>query len=103
MQPTSRVLVARVTNLTFPGSECQPLRIGDYPDLHFNRAIVQRYCEDYGPALDGFRVAAQLDPELPWKTEVDAILQVLSKLDDGCSGTGPLFKVGLYKLNAFDP
>ena len=66
--------------------------IGDYPDLHFNRAIVQRYCEEYGAALDGFRVAARLDPGLPWKAEVDAIIQVLNKLDDGCSGTGPLFK-----------
>ena len=42
--------------------------------------------------MDGFRTAAALDPELPWKLEVDAIMQVLQKLDDGCSGTGPMFK-----------
>lgn len=66
--------------------------IGDYPDLHFNRAIVLRYCEDYGPALDGFRTAARLDPGLPWKTEVDAIVSVLARLDDGCRAMGPMFK-----------
>lgn len=66
--------------------------IGDYPDLHFNRAIVFRYQEEYGAALDGFRTAAQLDPELPWKVEVEAITQVLCRLDDGCRGAGPMFK-----------
>ena len=66
--------------------------IGDYPDLHFNRATVQRYVEEYASALEGFKRAAQLDPQLPWKGEVDAMLAVLTKLDDGCAGQGPMFK-----------
>ena len=48
--------------------------VGDYPDLHFNRATVRRYVEDYGPALEGFKRAAALDPQLPWRGEVDALL-----------------------------
>ena len=44
--------------------------IGDSPDLHFNRAIVHRYVEEYGAALEGFRRAAALDPALPWRAEV---------------------------------
>lgn len=66
--------------------------VGDYPDLHFNRATVRRYVEDYGPALEGFKRAAALDPQLPWRGEVDAMLAVLAKLDDGCAGQGPMFK-----------
>ena len=42
--------------------------------------------------MAGFARAAAIDPTLPVKGEVDAILAVLGKLDDGCRGTGPMFK-----------
>jgi tetratricopeptide (TPR) repeat protein len=66
--------------------------VGDSPDLHFNRAIVHRYVEEYGAALEGFRRAAALDPALPWRAEVDAVAAALTRLDDGCRGAGPMFK-----------
>ena len=33
------------------------------PDLLCNRATAQQYMEDYAPAVDGYRRAAELDPE----------------------------------------
>ena len=56
----------------------------DHPDVHFNRAVVCRYVERYGEALAGFAEAARLDPALPTKSEVDAVLAALARLDDGC-------------------
>ena len=70
----------------------QTRALADHPDLHYNRATVRRYVEAYGDALAGFARAAAIDPTLPVKGEVDAILAVLGKLDDGCRGTGPMFK-----------
>ena len=60
----------------------------DHPDVHFNRAVVCRYVERYGEALAGFAEAARLDPALPTKSEVDAVLAALARLDDGCRGAG---------------
>ena len=68
------------------------LGLADHPDLHFNRAIVYRYVEDYGAALESFAKAAALDPNLPVAGEVDAVTASLAKLDDGCRGVGTMFK-----------
>ena len=64
----------------------------DHPDVHFNRAVICRYVERYGDALEGFREAARLDPALPTRREVDAVLSALAKLDDGCRGAGATCK-----------
>ena len=72
-----------------PSSNCG---ISDHPDLHFNRAVVSRYVEHYSDALNGFKRAQELDPDLPTQSEVDAVLSALGKLDDGCRGIGQAFK-----------
>ena len=64
----------------------------DHPDVHFNRAVICRYVERYGDALEGFREAARLDPALPTRQEVNAVLAALTKLDDGCRGAGATCK-----------
>ena len=63
-----------------------------YPDVHFNRAVLCRYVERYDDALASFAEASRLDPALPTKPEVDAVLAALAKLDDGCRGLGPQCK-----------
>ncbi len=35
------------------------------PDLHYNRAAVLKYLEEYSQALEGFTRALTIDPTLP--------------------------------------
>jgi hypothetical protein len=52
------------------------------PDLHFNRAVVYAYLGEYQHALEGFSMAGQLDPSLPWMAEVESILTTVLKLSE---------------------
>ena len=38
---------------------------GGNPDLHYNRAAVLKYLEEYSQALEGYRRALEIDPTLP--------------------------------------
>ena len=50
------------------------------PDLFFNRATVHKYLENYDQAIDDFKAAAALDPELPAANMITYIERSCAKI-----------------------
>lgn len=50
------------------------------PDLHFNRANVLMFQEEYDAAVEGFKKAASIDPSLPAGDHVDGIIRHVSRV-----------------------
>ena len=61
------------------------------PDLHFNRASVCRYKEDYADAMKCYECAHKLDPLLPAQEAIDTIGRWVTRVADLI-----LRKVGLF-------
>eukprot|EP00873_Tetraselmis_striata_P034077 jgi/Tetstr1/454341/TSEL_004019.t1 len=53
------------------------------PDLFFNRGILQRHLQRYGPALEDMRRAQALDPELPCAAQIQSLGAILAILQRG--------------------
>eukprot|EP01114_Cavostelium_apophysatum_P000615 TRINITY_DN10563_c0_g1_i1.p1 TRINITY_DN10563_c0_g1~~TRINITY_DN10563_c0_g1_i1.p1 ORF type:complete len:317 (+),score=54.93 TRINITY_DN10563_c0_g1_i1:32-982(+) len=50
------------------------------PDLHYNRAVIHKYKEDFQLAIDGFLRAASLDTWEAPQTEINAIVDFFDKV-----------------------
>ena len=59
-------------------------------DLCFNRGTLLRFLDDVQGALDCFREAGALDPELPWQSRVDALFAEVARVHDLVSNRGRL-------------
>jgi hypothetical protein len=61
------------------------------PDLHYNRASLYRYTEDYSKALEGFQMAARLDPGWPSPhKEADNLVQHLKEFQSLIESKGKM-------------
>lgn len=68
------------------------------PDLHYNRATVHEYQEDYGLAVEGYSLAALLDPDWPDpKAASERIKSRCLSIQDHIDSNG---KIKGKKLNA---
>ena len=52
------------------------------PDFHFNRGVALRYLEDFQGAADSFATAGRLDDTLPWRQQLDSLLEDVSRVHD---------------------
>jgi tetratricopeptide (TPR) repeat protein len=52
------------------------------PDFHFNRGVALRYLEDFQGAADSFTAAGQLDDTLPWRQQLDSLVDDVSRAHD---------------------
>lgn len=60
-----------------------------YPDLHFNRAVVHKYKEEYLAALEDFSTASKLDPEWPEPTaKLAGLIKYLSDMQQLLANKG---------------
>mmetsp|Transcript_10982 Transcript_10982/g.13103 ORF Transcript_10982/g.13103 Transcript_10982/m.13103 type:complete len:431 (-) Transcript_10982:77-1369(-) len=50
------------------------------PDLYYNRANVYKYYENFQEAIDGYKKAIALDPQLPGQDQIDNINRFVTKL-----------------------
>lgn len=55
---------------------------GENPDLHYNRANVCRYKEEYAQAISGYTKASTLDPSLPAEEAIEGILRWVTRVND---------------------
>eukprot|EP00899_Mesostigma_viride_P023732 jgi/Mesvir1/4543/Mv12437-RA.1 len=60
------------------------------PDLHFNRAVVHQFLEEYESALEGFSRGVSLDPALRASDPSGEILRLLAKLEEMCNNNARL-------------
>lgn len=51
------------------------------PDLHYNRAGIHKYLENYAEAIKDFELASKFDPGLDSKTHITKIQQYVEKVD----------------------
>ncbi len=49
------------------------------PDLHYNRANVHKFYERYQKAIDGYKKAVALDPQLPLQEQIDALRRFVKR------------------------
>lgn len=69
------------------------------PDLHYNKAIVAKYEEDYLSALDSFGQACRLEPSWPEpKLKQAQLLNYLSKIHDLSKDKGKIKGKKLFKI-----
>ncbi len=58
------------------------------PDLHFNRGVALRFLEDFQGAADSFAEAGRLDDTLPWRQQLDSLLEDVSRVHDLVAARG---------------
>jgi hypothetical protein len=58
------------------------------PDFHFNRGVALRYLEDFQGAADSFTAAGQLDDTLPWRQQLDSLLEDVGRVHDMVEARG---------------
>jgi hypothetical protein len=52
------------------------------PDLHFNRGVALRYLEDFQGAAASFAAAGRMDDTLPWRAQLDSMLDDVVRVHD---------------------
>jgi tetratricopeptide (TPR) repeat protein len=52
------------------------------PDLHFNRATVCQYKQDFNNAVTSYLAAAKVDPSLPAHESIDMIVRYVTRVHD---------------------
>ncbi len=70
------------------------------PDLHYNRASVYKFYEDYQDSIDGYRKAATLDPALPAAKHIEEMTRFVQKLSKLVASRGGLKQKKLSQLIA---
>lgn len=63
---------------------------GGNPDLHYNRAAVLKYLEEYDIALEGFRTALAIDPTLPALDTAESLGTHVARIADNVARKGRL-------------
>ncbi|KAG2486544.1 hypothetical protein HYH03_014845 [Edaphochlamys debaryana] len=60
----------------------------DLADLHHNRAALHAFGQDFGAALRDYSHAARLDPSLPCRPQIEALVALLGQLSGLVAGRG---------------
>eukprot|EP00053_Salpingoeca_punica_P009550 m.85510 g.85510 ORF g.85510 m.85510 type:complete len:423 (-) comp15057_c0_seq1:231-1499(-) len=79
----------RMAIKAFRQAELDPRELANNPDLHYNRAVIFKYQEDFQAAIAGFEMAAKLEPANKEPlAQVTAIREFVARIADGVEHKG---------------